>query len=95
MSLLLLYVTGQDGHDNGGIPTHTTEHTRGDIILKINVDSRQCWSDTIIDHYIIMLLLCKWEGLYYVGVAIPLLQTMLTAISMSAIATNGVVPGTR
>ena len=61
--ITLLYVTGQDGYNNGGIPTHTTEHTRGDIVLKINMDSWQCWSNAIIDHHIVMLLLCKWEGL--------------------------------
>lgn len=90
-----LRVTGQNGYNYGGIPAHTTEHTRSNIVLKIDLDSRKCWSGAVTDYHLVMLLLCKWEWLYLVGVAMLSLQTMLTAISMSAIATNGVVPGTR
>ena len=51
----------------------------------------------VMQSLVIILLCCccvSGSGCVFGGVAMLLLQTLLTAISMSAIATNGVVPGT-
>lgn len=54
-----LHVTGQNGHGDGSIPTHAAEYIGSDIVPKVNLDSRQCWSDTVTHYYPIVLLLCK------------------------------------
>lgn len=91
----------QHGHPHGSVPSLPAEHLRGHPLPAADLDGGHGRCAAGPPHSAHLLLLCEcvgaepgWEPAQLSRSSRPSFpQTLLTAISMSAIATNGVVPG--
>ena len=87
-------------HLDGRVPALRPEHHRGNPVHSPTMGGGRGGSRGVLPHHVPVLFVCKsngsWNGCgrttptQFIS---PSLQALLTSVSLSAIATNGVVPG--
>lgn len=93
LSKIILQISGKSWSHVGRLPTNHPTYSRRYNVHPSGMVCWRCWSRTNFLNALPLLPLCKNNLIMMILKSVLIFQTFLTCISVSAVATNGVVEG--